>query len=186
MEGERELTEFQKEFREKQLADALKSQDVIPDDNDEEVDTQAGRYMTFQCGEEYYGIAIPYVNEIIGIQPIAELPDTPDFVKGLINLRGKIIPILDMRIRFNKEEVPYNDRTCVIVITVGEDVVGLIVDTIAEVVSIADEDILAPPSASRGNAQAKFIKGLGKVGDQVKLILDPTRLIYDQSAENVG
>lgn len=184
MEDERELTDFQKAFKEKTLEDTRKSQDVVPEEDEEDVDTQAGRYMTFCCDDEYYGIAITYVNEIIGIQPIAELPDTPDFVKGLINLRGKIIPILDMRLRFHKEEVPYTDRTCVIVITVGDDVVGLIVDTIAEVVTIVDEDILAPPSASRGNTSSKFIKGLGKVGDQVKLIIDPAKLIYDQVMEN--
>lgn len=177
----RELNDFQKAFRDKELRDGaeMKSQDVLEEEEDENVDTQHGRYMTFKIDGEYYGIAITYVNEIIGIQPATELPETPEYIRGLINLRGKIVPILDVRMRFEKPVADYDDRTCVIVINVGEDTVGLIVDTIADVVSIEDSDILDPPSV-KNSAANHYISGLGKIGDEVKLIIDPAKLIYEQ------
>lgn len=177
----RELSDFQKAFRDKELREGaeLKSQDLLEDEEDENVDTQHGRYMTFKIEDEYYGIAITYVSEIIGITQITELPETPEYIKGLINLRGKIIPILDVRVRFEKPEVAYDDRTCVIVTNVGDDTVGLIVDTIADVVSIEDEDILDPPSV-KNSAANHYISGIGKIGGEVKLIVDPAKLIYEQ------
>lgn len=177
-EQNQELTEFQQQFRERTLKEEEELRKNVETDWEEDVDTQKGRYMTFRCDKDYYGIAITYVNEIIGIQQIAKVPDTPDYIKGLINLRGKIIPIVDVRTRFKKPEIPYNDRTCVIVINVEDDIIGLIVDTIADVVTIADEDVLAPPASK--SASNRFVFGLGKVGDQVKLLIDPARLVYER------
>lgn len=181
MEDQKELNDFQKAFREKELKDseALKAAELVEEENDEEDDVQHGRYMTFKCDGDFYGIAITYVNEIIGIQQITELPETPDYIRGLINLRGRIVPIVDVRIRFGKPLAEYNDRTCVIVINVGDDTVGLVVDTIADVVSIEDRDILNPPSLNQ-DAQNRFIFGLGKCGEEVKLLVDPAKLIYEQ------
>lgn len=182
MDEVRELNDFQKAFRDKEMAASAENmqQEVLEDEFENE-DTQKGRYMTFGCDNDYYGIEITYVNEIVGIQPIAELPETPDFVKGLINLRGKIIPILDVRLRFGKEPLEYTDRTCVIVINVEEDTIGLIVDSIADVVSIPDEEILDPPSVGSSKPNP-FVKGIGKVDGTVKLLLDPAKLIYQSGA----
>ena len=104
-----------------------------------EEDTQKGKYLIFSLGNEFYGIEIKYVTEIIGVQPITEIPELPDYIKGIINLRGKIIPVMDVRIRFKKSPMEYNDRTCVIVIDVKDTSVGLIVDSVSEVLSIEEE-----------------------------------------------
>ncbi len=109
-------------------------------------DAQKGMYMTFLSGNECYGLKIQYVNEIIGFQDITPVPETENYIMGLINLRGKIIPVIDVHIRFNREPFEYNDRTCIIVVDVKSTLVGLIVEKIAEVVEIQDENILPPPS----------------------------------------
>ena len=146
----------------------------------DERDEQKGKYMTFKSGREYFGLKIQYVFEIIQIQPITEIPETEDYIKGLINLRGKIIPVIDVHLRFNQEPFEYNDRTCIIVLNVNSTMVGLIVDKIAEVVEIKEEDILPPPNAGRmDQAERKYIYGIGKVGDTVKLLLDPDKLLND-------
>ncbi|VBB07598.1 Hypothetical protein LUCI_2863 [Lucifera butyrica] len=143
-----------------------------------EEDTQKGKFLTFPLGSEVYGIEIKYVTEIIGLQSITEVPDLPTYVKGIINLRGKIIPVIDVRLRFKKPFREYNDRTCVIVIDIRELAVGLIVDTVSEVLSIAEQDIVLPPQVNDHYHQ-RYIKGIGKVGSEVKLILDCDRLLTD-------
>lgn len=114
-----------------------------------EEDTQKGKFLTFLLGKEVYAIEIKFVIEIIGIQPITELPESPAYVKGIINLRGKIIPVMDVRLRFKKKPVEYNDRTCIIVVEVQDISVGLIVDNVSEVLSITDEDIVPPPDMNK-------------------------------------
>ena len=149
-------------------------------------DNQKGKYMTFRLGEKYYGIGISYVNEIIGLQPVTKVPETEDFIIGLINLRGKILPVIDVRIRFGMEPRVYDDRTCIIVINVETVSIGLIVDTIAEVVNIADEDIIPPPTISPGSGQtSKYVYGIGKVGTDVKMLLDLKKLIAHDDEENI-
>lgn len=145
-----------------------------------EEDTQKGKYMTFRTGNEYFGIELKYINEIIGIQPITAIPEVEDYIKGLINLRGKIIPVIDVRVRFKQEEKPYNDRTCIIIINVKSIVVGLIVETIAGVVQIDDASIELPPSFSSSITKNHYVYGLGKTGDSVKLLLDVDKLIRDE------
>jgi len=140
-------------------------------------DTQKDKYLTFFIGNENYGIAIGHVIEIIGIQPITEVPEMPECMKGIINLRGKITPVMDVRLRFKKPPAPYNDRTCIIVIHVRELSVGLIVDRVAEVVSISESDIADPPELHQGSSQ--YIKGFGKVGSDVKLLLDCHLLFHE-------
>ena len=114
----------------------------------EQEDIRQGKYMTFCIGSDVFGIELKYVNEIIQMQQIAPIPEVEHFIKGLINLRGKIIPVIDVADRFGKQLFEYNDRTCIIVIDVQNVVVGLIVETISEVVSIEEEDILPPPNVS--------------------------------------
>ncbi|MEQ8175264.1 MAG: chemotaxis protein CheW [Syntrophomonadaceae bacterium] len=144
----------------------------VKEELSQEEDTQKGKFLTFLVGREEYGIEIKYVTEIIGgIQAITEVPEVPPYVKGIINLRGKIIPVLDVNLRFKKEAREYDDRTCIIVIDIYDLCVGLIVDHVAEVVAMADEEIAPPPDA-RSGFHSSYIKGIGKVGTAVKLILD--------------
>lgn len=147
----------------------------------DERDAQKGKYMTFKSGNEYFGLKIQYVNEIIQIQTITTIPETADYIKGLINLRGKIIPVIDISLRFKQSPFEYDDRTCIIVINVNSTVVGLIVEKIAEVVEIREENILPPPSIGRADKiQNKYVYGIGRVGDSVKLLLDPEKLLNDE------
>lgn len=144
-------------------------------------DTQKGKYVTFKSGNEYFGLKIQYVNEIIGYQEITAIPESEEYIKGLINLRGKIIPVIDVRLRFKQDPFEYTDRTCIIVINVNQLVVGLIVEKIAEVVEIQEENILPAPTIGKADkSQNKYVYGIGKVGDQVKLLLDPDRLLNDE------
>lgn len=139
---------------------------------------EGGKYVTFKTGNEYYGLKIQYVNEIVVLQEITEIPESEDYIKGLINLRGNVIPVIDVRLRFRKEPFEYNDRTCIIVINSEDTVVGLIVEKIAEVVEIKSEDIIPAPKLGNANAaQNKYVYAIGKVGDAVKLLLDPEKLI---------
>lgn len=150
----------------------------------QEEDTQKGKFMTFQTGKEYFGISISYVNEIIVMQPITAIPEVEDYIKGLINLRGKIIPVIDVRTRFKMEPIEYTDRTCIIVINVKSTVIGLIVEKIAEVDTILDEDIVPPPTLGhKENEQNKYVYGLARTGNTVKLLLDPEKLIKDEDME---
>lgn len=143
-----------------------------------EEDTQKGKYLTFPLGKEVYGIEIRHVTEIIGIQPITEVPEMPAYVKGIINLRGKIIPVMDVRLRFKKEPKDYNDRTCVIVVDIQNTSIGLIVDGVSEVTNIPEEEIVLPPQLN-SEVQNRFISGIGKVGNDVKLLLDCEKLLSD-------
>lgn len=149
-----------------------------------ENEKQRNKYVTFKSGNEYFGLKIEYVNEIIVMQEIAQIPESEDYIKGLINLRGKIIPVMDVRIRFKQEPIEYNDRTCIIVINVKGTVVGLIVEKIAEVVELSDDDILEPPTLGKEeNRVNRYVYGIGKAASGVKLLLDPDRLIKDEDIE---
>lgn len=150
---------------------------------DDQADVRQGKYMTFGVGADVFGIELKYVNEIIQIQHIAPIPEVEHFIKGLINLRGKIIPVIDVADRLGKAPFEYNDRTCIIVIEVQNIVVGLITEKISEVVSIEEENILPPPNTSKGYENGKFISGIGKVGDTVKLLLDPIKLLSDDALD---
>ena len=155
--------------------------DLIDDELTSEEDTQKGKYLIFSLGKEDYGIEIRYVTEIIGIQAITEIPDLPEYVKGVINLRGKIIPIMDIRLRFNKAAREYDDRTCIIVVDIDAISIGLVVDSVAEVTSLPDEDIASPPGINAGFQ--KYIKGIGKLDNDVKLLLDCNRLLNTEDVE---
>lgn len=156
---------------------------AVPGGYDEQ-EAQKGMYMTFKSGNEYYGIKIQYVNEIVGFQDITPVPETESYIMGLINLRGKIIPVIDVQKRFGQEPSEYNDRTCIIVVDVKATTVWLIVEKIAEAVEIKDENILPPPTISRvDRIQNKYVYGIAKVGDSVKLLLDPERLLGDEEQQ---
>ena len=148
---------------------------------EEDEDTLLGKFLTFPLGKEEYGLEIRHVTEIVGIQKITEVPDMPQYVKGVINLRGKVIPVMDVRTRFTLAEKPYDDHTCIVVVNINDSSVGLIVDTVSEVISIPDGNIDPPPSVTKGDS-SRFIKGLGKVGDTVVILLDIGQLLFEESA----
>ena len=153
------------------------------DENKKHVeDTQHGRFLTFTLEDEVYGIEIRYVTEIIGIQSITRVPEVPPYVKGIINLRGKIIPVIDIRLKFGREPMEYNDRTCIVVIDINEVTVGLIVDKVDEVLTIEDDGIAAPP-ASKTGFENRYIKGIGKFGGNVQLLLDCEKLLKNEEME---
>jgi purine-binding chemotaxis protein CheW len=150
----------------------------------QEEDTQKGKFLTFVLGSESYGIEIRFVTEIIGIQPVTEVPELPGYIMGIINLRGKIIPVMDVRLRFKKPFREYNDRTCIIVIDIKDISIGLIVDSVSEVLAIPDSEIVAPPEVNKSSN--RYIKGIGKVGSEVKLILDCDKLLNEDEAQDLS
>jgi len=129
-----------------------------------------GKYLTFNLAGEEYGLEILTVREIIGIMDITRVPQTADFMQGVINLRGKIIPVIDLRAKFGLPRTAYNDQTCIIVVDVGIPM-GIIVDTVQEVHDIQDADIEPPPELGTG-VDTSFILGMGKVDNSVKILLD--------------
>ncbi|WP_160685022.1 chemotaxis protein CheW [Clostridium sp. C2-6-12] len=151
-----------------------------------EEDTQKDKYLIFSIGKEFYGIDIKYVIEIIGIEPITEVPELPDYIRGVINLRGKIIPVMDVRLKFKKEEKEYDDRTCIIVVEIDNISIGLIIDTVLEVANIQENNISEPPkiSTNRDNAN-KYIKGIGKLQNEVRLLIDCYKLLEEEEIEEL-
>ncbi len=159
---------------------SVKNQDEELMDLTDDDEAQKSKYMTFKSGNEYFGLKIQYVNEIIQIPSITAIPRTEEYIKGLINLRGKIVPVIDVRLRFKQEAFEYDDRTCIIVVIVDDVVVGLIVEQIADVIEIREENILPPPKAGRADkVDHKFVYGIARVGNSVKLLLDPDKLLND-------
>jgi purine-binding chemotaxis protein CheW len=144
--------------------------------SEENEDTQKGKYLTFHLAKEDYGIEIRYVTEIIGIQKITEVPDMPAFVKGVINLRGKVVPVMDVRTRFDMPVREYDDRTCIIVVNIDDKSVGLVVDKVNEVADIPENQIEAPPRTTRESTG--YIQGMGKIGNEVKILLNVQKLLY--------
>jgi purine-binding chemotaxis protein CheW len=145
-------------------------------------DTQKDKYLTFHLGSEVYGIEIRHVTEIIGIQKITVIPEMPVYIKGVINLRGKIIPVMDVRMRFRLEARAYDERTCVVVVNINDNAVGLVVDTVSEVADIPESQIEPAAGLNRNKGNA-FIQGIGKVGEDIKIILDVTALLYEGDME---
>lgn len=155
---------------------------ALEDEDDE--DTQKDKHLTFTVGREDYGIEIYHVTEIIGIQKITCVPDMPACIKGVINLRGKVIPVMDVRARFGMPDRKYDDRTCIVVVTVNGSAVGLVVDTVKEVADIPENQIELPFEMTDASSQ-RYIKGLGKVGSDVKILLDVENLICGEHIQSM-
>ncbi len=134
-----------------------------------------GKYLTFMMAEEEYGIGILKIKEIIGMMPITTIPQTPDFVKGVINLRGKVIPVVDLRLRFGIQAIDYNERTCIIVVEIegqtGTVMIGIVVDAVSEVLNIKGEDIEETPTFG-AKLNTDYILGMAKMEGGVKILLD--------------
>lgn len=150
---------------------------------------EEGKYLTFNLKNENYGIPLGRVKEIIAMLPITEVPKTPDYIKGVINLRGKIIPIMDLRLKFGLEEKEYNDRTCIIVVDIlnGENKrqIGLAVDAVAEVVDIKSAEI-EEMSSSENSDEDEFIIGIGKVKEKVVMLLDIDKILNKEAVKILG
>ncbi len=139
-----------------------------------------GKYLTFSLGQEEYGISILKIKEIIGMMPITPVPRTPAFVKGVINLRGKVIPVMNLRLKFGMEEVPHTERTCIIVVeTRGEQgtlLIGIVVDSVSEVLNIKNGDIEEAPVFG-ADLDTDYILGIAKINGGVKILLDIDRVL---------
>jgi len=164
----------------------FESQDELLTDDDDNEDTQANKYLFFRIGKESYGIGIRYVIEIIELQTISLVPDLPDYVKGVINLRGKVIPIVDLRLRFDMEERAYDNRTCIIITEVDHVLVGCLVDTVEEVMEILEKNIEPPPKFKTISGKDQYISGMGKVGDAIKILIDVEKIVRDQNLASVA
>jgi purine-binding chemotaxis protein CheW len=139
-----------------------------------------GKYLTFTLANEEYGIGILKIREIIGMMPITSVPRTPEFVKGVINLRGKVIPVMDLRLRFKMEPIAYTDRTCIIVVEIesqtGTIQIGAVVDSVSEVLNIGGNDIEETPSFGT-KLDTEYILGMAKVEGGVKILLDIDKVL---------
>jgi purine-binding chemotaxis protein CheW len=142
-----------------------------------------GKYLTFSLAGEEYGIGILKIREIIGMMAITSVPETPHFVKGVINLRGKVIPVVDLRLRFGMPEIDYTERTCIIVVEMkgpaGVVPIGAVVDAVSEVLNIKGGDIADTPSFG-AKFNTDYILGMAKMGKGVKLLLDIDRVLSSE------
>jgi purine-binding chemotaxis protein CheW len=133
------------------------------------------KLLTFSLGGEGYGVSILKVKEIIGMLEITPVPRTPEFIKGVINLRGKIIPVMDLRLKFGMDQQEYNERTCIIVVEANlngsQRLIGVVVDMVSEVVNISSDQIEPPPEYGM-TLEHNFIIGIGKIKDRVVIIID--------------
>ena len=145
-----------------------------------------GKYLTFNLDKEEYGIGILKIKEIIGMLPITAVPQTPEYVKGVINLRGKVIPVLDLRLRFEMKKIEYTERTCIIVVEIegqaGTVLIGVVVDSVSEVLNIKGEEIEATPTFG-AKLNTEYILGMAKKEGSVKILLDIDRVL---NAEEVA
>jgi purine-binding chemotaxis protein CheW len=141
---------------------------------------KTGKYLTFSLNEEEYGIGILKVKEIIGMMAITSIPRTPEFVKGVINLRGKVIPVIDLRLKFSMEAIEYTERTCIIVVEIeaqaGTVLIGIVVDAVSEVLNINGGDIEETPAFGT-SLNTEYILGMAKMEGGVKILLDIDKVL---------
>ncbi len=144
---------------------------------------QDGKYLTFSMADEEYGIGILKIKEIIGMMSITTVPQTPEFVKGVVNLRGKVIPVIDLRLRFGMEAIDYTERTCIIVVeiegTAGTVQIGIVVDAVSEVLNVNGEDIEETPTFG-AKLNTDYILGMAKMEGGVKILLDIDRVLSSE------
>jgi len=148
-----------------------------------------GKYLTFALGQEEYGLEILKVREIFGYMEITAVPQTPDYVKGVINLRGKVIPVIDLRSKFQMSSTELSDQTCIIVVEIGHQEgqieTGIVVDRVSEVLDIAAKDIQETPKFG-ARIDTQFILGMGKIGSSVKILLDIDRVLSSTEIARVA
>lgn len=135
-----------------------------------------GKYLSFWTEHQLFGVPIADVVQIVGVQNITELPESPHYVKGIINLRGSIIPVIDVRLRLSKPEKAYDERTCIIVTSIDETIMGFVVDAVDEVTNIEPEHISPPPQINSDSAST-FLTGIAKKSDRVVLLISTIKLL---------
>lgn len=164
------------------------SQDVTENIAGMNEDKDTNQYLTFILGDEEYGVDILRVQEIKGYDKVTDIPNTPDYMMGVINLRGTIVPIIDLRRRFGLDRLEYGPTTVVIVIKVetvnGSRVMGIVVDAVSDVYDIAQEDLQPPPDFGTG-ISVDFVKGLATVGEKMIIMLDTDRLLSDEELHDM-
>lgn len=146
-----------------------------------EEDNIEDMYLTFAVGKEHYGVGIGVVTEIVGMQRIMGIPDVPDYIKGVINLRGKVIPLMDVRLRFGMQEKDYDERTVIIVLEISDAPLGLIVDGVSEVLEISKDKI--DRTSAIGGERTSVVRGLGRIDERVAILLDEQLLATDTDVE---
>lgn len=149
---------------------------VVKGNQSVDVDSRAGKYLTFFLASEEYGVEILKVQEIIGRMPITPVPLTSKYIRGVINLRGKIHPIMDLKIKFGMDETQMTDETCIIVIKTSTLMMGVLVDKVSEVVNVASGDIEDTPSFG-ADVNPEYLLGVGKTGGRIRLLLDIEKVI---------
>ncbi len=150
-----------------------------------EVNSTSEKYLTFLIDKQFYGFHIDDVVEIIEMQDITPVPEFPEYAKGIINLRGTLIPVIDVRLRFSKNEAEYNERTCIIILNLNEVQTGFIVDTVDEVVDIDKNDISGVPKLADKNAR-KFIQGVGKVNKKkIVMLVNAMKMLSDSELQSL-
>lgn len=145
-------------------------------------DTLKNKYLTFFTDNQLFGIPIADVVQIVGMQDITTVPEFPSYAKGVINLRGSIIPIIDVRLRLKKEEITYNERTCIIVTTINDSYIGFIVDSVNEVANIQIENISNPPRMGTDYINI-YITGIAKLNNGIVLLMDLKKILNDKEIE---
>ena len=147
--------------------------------------TDGSQYLTFRLGDEEYGVEILKVQEIKGYSAITPVPSTPAYVKGVMNLRGTIVPVVDLRAKFGMAEAQYTQFTVIIVVMVGAKVMGLIVDAVSDVLDIPREGIQATPDFG-AEVDARYISGMAKAGEKLVVLLDIDRVLGAMDSVEVG
>lgn len=142
------------------------------------VDKLNSKYLTFWTDNQLYGVSIAHVEQILGVQEITSIPDAPYYEKGIINIRGAVIPVIDMRLRLGKDEVPYNERTCIVIVNTNDMNTGIIVDSVNEVADIDDDDNIMPltGSADEGNG---YTRGVVELNSKLVLIINLNKILGD-------
>ena len=157
--------------------------------SDEQKVSRAGKYLTFNLGPEEYGIEILKVVEIIGLMKITAVPRTPNYVRGIINLRGTIHPVIDLRTKFSMDSIEDTQETCIIVLEIEKDgqseQIGVVVDNVKEVQDIADQEIEDSPSLGH-DVDTKFIKGMANVKDKVVILLNVEKIFSESDLKEVA
>jgi len=152
-------------------------------------DPRAGKYLTFQLGNEEFAIQVLRVREIMGVQEITAVPHTPSYVKGVINLRGKVIPVVDLRLKFGLAEMEYTQRTCIIVVQIHGDsqklLIGVIVDAVSEVLTLQGSEIENTPDFGNGVA-TPYLLGMAKIKGKVKILLDIDIVLSAEDTVGLG
>ncbi len=143
-----------------------------------------GKFLTFALNREEYGIEILKVREIIGVIDITPVPQTPDYMKGIINLRGKVIPIIDLRLKFSMPEEAHTQETCVIVVKINNEPIGVVVDNVSEVLDIKSEEVEDTPQFGH-DIDTGFIMGLGKAKEKIIILLDIDKVLSSEEIELV-